>query len=121
MAAPGELDFYTDPTLYDQLVAPPDEALAFYAAEAAARGGPVLELACGTGRLTIPLARALSSGGARVVGVDLAPAMVAAARDKAATAGVAVEWLVADMRRLALRRRFATIYVAFNSLLHLSA
>ena len=31
--------------------------VAFYKEQAAAAGGPVLEIGCGTGRLTIPLAR----------------------------------------------------------------
>ena len=44
----------------------------------------VLDLGCGTGTLTVLLARA----GHRVHGVDLAPSMVAAARTKIALAGV---------------------------------
>ena len=43
-------------------------------------GGAVLDVACGTGKLSATLADLVGPFG-RVVGVDLAPAMVAAARD----------------------------------------
>lgn len=47
---------------------------------AAAQGGPVLELACGTGRVVLPLARA----GHLVTGIDSSPQMLAQARAKLA-------------------------------------
>lgn len=46
--------------------------VAFYLEQAAAGGGPVLEIGCGTGRLTIPLARA----GVEVWAVDVSDAML---------------------------------------------
>ena len=48
----------------------------FWRSLAAAENGPVLELGCGTGRITIPAARA----GAHVVGVDRSAAMLERAR-----------------------------------------
>jgi SAM-dependent methyltransferase len=69
---------HPDPTaaalarLYDlDLVDDPGDA-DLYLALAARAGGPVLELAVGTGRLAIPLAEA----GYEVTGVDLDPAML---------------------------------------------
>jgi len=41
-------------------------------------GGPVLELGCGTGRITVPLARA----GVDIVGIDRSAPMLARARDR---------------------------------------
>ncbi|HKH92540.1 MAG TPA: class I SAM-dependent methyltransferase [Gemmatimonadaceae bacterium] len=113
-------DLYTDADLYDRIVAPPAESLDFYLAVAQGASGEVLELACGTGRLTVPLALALARDGRHVAGLDLAPAMLDAARRKAADAGVAIELTIGDMRRFALERRFGMIFVAFNSLLHLT-
>ena len=52
----------------------------FYVAEAQRSAGRVLELACGTGRITIPLAQA----GVDVVGVDLSHSMLAIAEEKIA-------------------------------------
>jgi SAM-dependent methyltransferase len=70
-------------TLYDSVTVyalRPD--VAFYVEEANRLGdaSAVLELGCGTGRLTLPLARA----GHRVIGVDLSPAMLTRARAKLA-------------------------------------
>lgn len=49
----------------------------FWQRLAASRGGPVLELGAGTGRVTAPLAKAVS---ARVVGIDRSAAMLARGR-----------------------------------------
>ena len=69
---------YAEAELYDAIVQPgPCEA--FYRDEARRRGGPVLELACGTGRLTVPIAR----DGHDVVGLDASEAMLTAAAHKA--------------------------------------
>jgi SAM-dependent methyltransferase len=117
---PPERDLYEDAELYDRIVSPPAESLDFYLGEGRTASGDLLELACGTGRLTIPLALALSSAERRVTGLDRAPAMLAAARRKAADAGVAIDLGSGDMRDFALGRRFGLIFVAFNSLLHLT-
>lgn len=58
----------------------------------------VLELACGTGRLTIPLAR----GGADVTGLDSSSAFLARARELAASEAddvrARLRWVLGDMR-----------------------
>ena len=61
-----------------------------------APGEPTLDVACGTGNLAIPAARA----GARVVGVDIAPNLVAAARAAAERAGVDVLFQEGDAESL---------------------
>src|SRR5919205_1838372 len=61
--------------------------LPFYLELAAASGGRVLEVACGSGRVLVPLARA----GNRVVGLDASPHMLALAREKLSAAGPDVE------------------------------
>lgn len=105
---------YDIPSLYDMLV-PPGPCERFYRTEAAAAGGPVLELACGTGRLTVPLATA----GHDVVGLDASPTMLAAARAKADSADAAITFVAGDMRHFDLGRRFALIVLSCNSLGHL--
>ena len=50
----------------------------FYAALAHETGGPVLEIACGTGRVSIPIARL----GFAVTGLDIVPGMLEQARGR---------------------------------------
>jgi SAM-dependent methyltransferase len=85
------------------------------ARQAATAGQPVLELGCGTGRVTIPIAQA----GVEVVGLDNAPAMLEVARPKAAAAGVDVRWLTGDMRNFQLEQRFGLVIIPFRSFLHM--
>jgi len=85
------------------------------AKQAAANGEAVLELGCGTGRVTIPIAQA----GVEIVGLDNAPAMLDVARRKAAAAGVDVRWVTADMRSFRLEQRFGLVIIPFRSFLHL--
>lgn len=110
-----EPDPYADPGLYDRVIAAGLDDLPYYLELAKAAKGPVLELACGTGRLTLPLAKA----GVDICGLDSSPAMLDAAEAKAAKAGLAVEWTRADMRQFQLGRPFHLIILAFNSLQHL--
>ncbi|HEX3235722.1 MAG TPA: methyltransferase domain-containing protein [Gemmatimonadales bacterium] len=59
-------------------------------------GESVLDVACGTGNLAIPAARA----GARVSGIDIAPNLIAEARLEARTAGQAITFEVGDAEAL---------------------
>ena len=87
----------------------------FYLEEAGRTGGRVLEMACGSGRLTIPIAQS----GIEVVGADLSKPMLDTARGKARGAGVDVQFFEADMRSFNLPGKFSTILIPGNSLLHL--
>lgn len=69
--------------LYDLDLSEDQDDLDLYLALAARTGGPILELAVGTGRLAVPLA----ADGHEVTGVDLDPAMLARARAAADAAG----------------------------------
>lgn len=94
---PGDVEFYTRLAL-----------------EAHGSGHPVLELACGTGRVTIPVARE----GVRVVGLDRSPAMLGRAREKGA--GLEnVRWVEGNMREFHLEERFGLVFIPYRSFLHL--
>jgi SAM-dependent methyltransferase len=79
------------------------EDVAFYAR----LGGPLLELACGTGRVIAEL----SFAGVDVVGLDIDPAMLAGARRRGLR-----KLVCADMTRFALHLRFKTVAIPYNSL-----
>lgn len=70
-------------------------------------GGNVLEIACGTGLWTGPLAGPASS----VTAIDSAPEAVAIARSRVAAANVSVE--VADVFSWSTPQRFDTVFFAF--------
>ncbi|HVL67903.1 MAG TPA: class I SAM-dependent methyltransferase [Vicinamibacterales bacterium] len=75
----------------------------FWQRLAASQEGRVLELGCGTGRITLPVARA----GAHVVGIDRSDAMLARNRQRIRRArlGAAVSLVRGDIRHLPFRRR----------------
>jgi ubiquinone/menaquinone biosynthesis C-methylase UbiE len=111
------LALYDVPKLYD-LAFGPGPCESFYREEARRAAGPVLELACSTGRLTIPI----GCDGREIVGLDASPAMLEAARSKAKQAGVrGATFVMADMRSFALGSKFAFVIVSCNSLADLTA
>jgi SAM-dependent methyltransferase len=75
------------------------------------KGASVLDLGCGSGA---PVASHLAQRGLAVTGVDSSPTLVAMCRERLADH----TWLVADMRTLALPRRFDGI-LAWDSFFHL--
>lgn len=74
--------------------------------------GTVLDIGCG---MAEPMARYIIEAGCRVVGIDSSPALI----DMCRTRFPGSEWLVADMRELALGRRFDGI-LAWDSFFHLN-
>ena len=75
----------------------------FWRRLAAAQDGPVLELGCGTGRITIPAAQA----GARVVGVDRSAEMLARGRQRVRRSKLdgSASLVLGDIRALPFRGR----------------
>jgi SAM-dependent methyltransferase len=90
--------------------------VAFYLGQARRAGGPILDLACGTGRVAVPLARA----GFDVTAVDRSPGMLAIARAKLRAApGPRVRFVRGSMTRFAVPGRFALAIIAFRAFQHL--
>ena len=99
--------------IYDQVYAYLTYDLDFYVGQAVASQGPVLELGCGTGRVSL----AMAGKGIDVVGVDISPRMVEGARAKAKAAGLSrrCRFQTGDMRDLALQRTFPLVVMPFRS------
>jgi ubiquinone/menaquinone biosynthesis C-methylase UbiE len=73
----------------------------------------VLELACGTGRIAIPL----SVKGSKVSGIDNCQSMLDQGQRNARGAGVEIDWILGDMRNFDLGRDdFDLVILAFNSI-----
>ncbi len=90
----------------------------FYAAEAANSGREILELGCGTGRISIPIALA----GIPVTGIDLSKNMLTLCRAKAEAAGLPPGILTlhqADMRDFSLDKRFSLATMPYRTFMHL--
>ena len=111
-------------TLYDEIAPFYDpwsrsvtEDVDFYVEQALASGGPVVELAVGTGRIAVPIALA----GVHMIGVDASPGMLAIARAAAETAGVSelVDLRVGDLREPPVTERVPLVICPFRSLLHM--
>lgn len=77
----------------------------------------LLEVACGNGRVTIPLARAAEAWGGQVVGLELSSDMLDSARGKAGADRIA--WIQGDIRQWRTDQSFDLIISPCASLSHL--
>ena len=94
--------------VYDELHAPPSsEVVDFLVARA--RGGPVLELAVGTGRVAAPLVEA----GIEVHGIEISPSMIERLHRNL---GEAVPIVANDMTAFTLDRGYPIALLGFNTL-----
>ena len=84
-----------------------DAEVAFYRDLIAANGGTALDLACGSGRLLLPLVRA----GLTVEGCDISQDMIAQCARRAAQDNLTVALHCQPMHALALPGRYRTIYI----------
>ncbi len=103
-------------SVYDAWAADMTDDVEFYVELAREADGPIVELAAGTGRISIPIAQRT---GKHVIGIDLSPAMLALARDHAAVAGVALDLREGDMRDLDLQAATDLVICPYRALLHL--
>ena len=103
---------------YDSIYAYVREDIPFYVQEATRSGGTVLELGCGTGRVTLPIAQS----GIDIVGLDNSDSMLERARSKTRLLEEghgSMDLRTGDMRELSLGRTFPLIIIPFRSFLAL--
>lgn len=106
------LEFFNDPRTYDLASGQYDADVQFYSDLIEKYGEPVLELMCGTGRLTIPYAEK----GIDITGIDLSEEMLGSGREKIKQKGLEVEMIKADCRDFTLNRKFKFIFIPFSSI-----
>lgn len=106
---------YQDGRHYDRLFSGAHDIPQFWLDQGTRYGDPILELACGTGRIAIPLAQ----HGHVVSGIDLSESMLAEAQRKAQSVKVDIALQLADMCDFDLKQKFSLILLANNALCHL--
>ncbi len=78
------------------------------------KSAKILELCCGSGRLTIPLAKECN-----ICGIDNSSSMLERAKIKAEKEGLEIEFIEADIRTLDIPNKYDLIFIPFNSIHHL--
>ncbi|PVE95101.1 daptide-type RiPP biosynthesis methyltransferase [Microbacterium sp. LWH11-1.2] len=112
-AVPKEQDLYagTGTDFYERLVGPDRAEIREVLALARNSADPILDIAAGTGRLTVPLVRS----GRRVTAIDLSDDMLRHLR-RALPDHPMLDCAVADMRDFALAGRFGLIIIGATSI-----
>lgn len=110
----NNLSKYANPREYDESYKSYTADLDFIEAHLGERKQTIIELACGTGRLAIPLARQ----GHLVYGVDIHAGMLKYAQEKADEEGLNIHLSIQDCTQLKLPIKSNFIYMTGNSFQH---
>jgi SAM-dependent methyltransferase len=105
---------FDDGDVYDLVGKDIPYGLDFYVGLAREADGPVLDIACGTGRILLPCLKA----GVDIEGLDLFEPMLKTLRAKAAALGLTPRIHQADMSDFSLPRRFRLVMIPFNAFIH---
>ncbi len=105
---------FDDGEVYDLVAGDMPYGLDFYVALARKANGPVLDVACGTGRILLPCLQA----GADIEGLDLFEPMLKTLRAKAVAMGLSPRLHQSDMSDFSLPRRYALVMIPFNAFIH---
>jgi SAM-dependent methyltransferase len=109
----NNLSEYADPEIYDLENRDFEPDGLFFLDYARKLKGKVLELGCGTGRVTIPLAQQ----NVDITGLDVVPAMIERAKQKAGE--LPIQWILADIRHFQLKDMFRLIFETGSVFQHL--
>jgi SAM-dependent methyltransferase len=105
---------FDDGDAYDLMLKDIPYGLDFYVALARQARGPVLDIACGTGRILLPCL----AEGIDIEGLDLFEPMLKTLRTKAVAMNLSPRLYQADMSGISLSRRYALIMIPFNAFIH---
>ncbi|WP_223701810.1 class I SAM-dependent DNA methyltransferase [Sutcliffiella deserti] len=108
------LEEYDDPLLYDLENEAFKDDIPFLMKWADKTKGPIIDLACGTGRATIPLA----AKGHKLIGIDLHRGMLEKAKEKSSELDLQIDWLKQDCTRLDIGVKSRMIFMVGNSFQH---
>lgn len=119
ISSPLVAAYYQDAALYDYHHRSYRPDVSFYSQLARENTGPILELGCGSGRLSIPMIK----NGATLLGVETVPELLARLERRLHAHGAEplaarFRGVLADWRALELGERFPLVLLPFNGLLH---
>ena len=110
-----QIDIYSDPQLYDAAHAWKTNDIEFITNCALEHGGPILEMASGTGRLAVPLIKK----GFNYTGVELSEPFVEFTKKKLTSIKSVHNIVQGDMKNIDLKKKYRFIFIGFNSICHL--
>lgn len=105
---------FDDGDVYDLVGKDMPYGLDFFCDLAKAAQGPVLDVACGTGRILLPCLQA----GVDIEGIDLFEPMLKTLQAKAAGMNLEAAVHQSDMSAFSLPRKFALVMIPFNAFIH---
>lgn len=108
------MEKYNDPEYYDLQYQSYLKDLPFLLEWAEKQNGKIVDLACGTGRVTIPLAEQ----GYNIIGVDINEGMLNRAKEKTKNTNLRIQWELQDCTVLSLNTVGSLIYMTGNSFQH---
>ncbi len=116
-------DIYKHPAEYDLEHLGDEEDVGFYVSIVRAlRPRRILELGCGTGRVTLPIAEEGARSGFEVIGLDSQPQMLERAQQSLANASPEIrrclQFVAGDMRTFSAEAKFDLIVIPCSSLSH---
>ncbi|RXI96761.1 class I SAM-dependent methyltransferase [Anaerobacillus alkaliphilus] len=105
---------YDDPILYDKENEAYLPELPLLVKWAEKSNGTIIDIACGTGRVTIPLAKR----GYNLIGIDVHKGMLDEAKKKSAALDLSIEWKEQDCTNFHLEMKSKFIFSVGNSFQH---
>jgi SAM-dependent methyltransferase len=110
----GLPSIFDDGDVYDLVGKDVPYGFDFYVTLAREANGPVLDVACGTGRILLPCLQA----GVDIEGLDLFEPMLKTLRAKAAALGLTPTLHQADMSDFSLAHHYRLVMIPFNAFIH---
>jgi len=104
--------FIYDPKVYDGLNKQKDDIEFYIKWIKDHKISKVLEVCCGTGRITIPLAKS----GINISGFDLNTSMLNEAKLKSNAENLGISFYQGDMREVSLKDKYQMVFIPFNSI-----
>ncbi len=110
-------DVFFDPDIYESQFAYAAQFndIPFWIELAKTYGPSVLELACGTGRVTIPL----FESGIDIDGLDFSQPMLRVAQQRAGERSLAINFILGDIRALSFKHRYDLMFLPTGTISHL--